>query len=66
MPEPASPEGRAAHLAWLGTPDCTCPDEYRKSLGKLYGIGMGPGWVRLDTDPACPHHGTEAARRDRG
>lgn len=43
----------------LNIRDCTCPTEY-KSLGRLYGISMGKGWVRLTTDPACPHHGQEA------
>jgi hypothetical protein len=36
--------------------DCTCPHAY-KSLGKLYGISMGKGWVRLIDDPDCPEHG---------
>lgn len=36
-------------------PGCTCPHEWQ-SLGRLYGISMGSSWVRLDTDPDCPHH----------
>jgi hypothetical protein len=36
---------------------CTCEYAY-KSLGRLYGVGMGSGWVRLTTEPGCPHHGT--------
>lgn len=42
--------------ARLGITGCTCPSAY-KSLGRLYGISMGMGWVRLTTDPKCPHHG---------
>jgi hypothetical protein len=38
---------------------CTCPREW-KSLGRLYGVGMGEGWVRLNDDPACLLHGTQA------
>lgn len=38
-----------------GLKDCICPWGIR-SLGKLYGISMGRGWVRLDTTPGCPHH----------
>lgn len=34
---------------------CTCPYEW-KSYGRLYGISMGKGWVRMDTHPACPAH----------
>lgn len=50
-------------LAWLGTPDCTCPSGW-KGLGRLDGIDLGKGWVRLGTDPGCPHHGpTERNRR---
>jgi hypothetical protein len=35
---------------------CTCPHEHRP-LGRLYGISMGKGWVRLRDDPDCPQHG---------
>lgn len=38
-------------------PRCTCSYEW-KPLGRLYGIGMGVGWVRLDTDTDCPRHGS--------
>lgn len=48
-------------LDWLGTPDCTCPSEWR-GLGLLYGISMGKGWVRMDTAPDCRHHGREDRR----
>ncbi len=52
-PPPAS---LAAHPAWLKTEDCPCPRKW-KSYGRLYGISMGMGWVRMDTDPDCRHHG---------
>lgn len=45
-------------LRWLGTPDCTCPQEWR-SLGTLYMVSMGKGWVRMNDDPACPYHGAD-------
>lgn len=50
---------RATYRPTSGPPDsrCTCPRAW-KSLGTLYGISMGKGWVRLDTEPACPEHGT--------
>jgi hypothetical protein len=40
---------------YQGDDRCTCEYEF-KSLGRLYGIGMGKGWVRLTTGPDCPHH----------
>jgi hypothetical protein len=52
-----------SHLASLGLADCCCPYEWRRSLGRLYGIGMGPGWVRTLTVRTCPHHGDEAQRQ---
>jgi hypothetical protein len=36
---------------------CTCEYAY-KSLGREYGVSYGKGWVRLTTEPGCPHHGT--------
>lgn len=44
------------HLKWL-YPDepCICPHEIQR-LGRLYGINMGEGWVRLSTTKGCPHH----------
>lgn len=56
---PKEPEPITEHLARCGTPDCTCPSEW-KSLGILYGVGMGNGWVRTDSSPDCPHHGKTA------
>lgn len=53
---PDSKEGLARWLAFLGTSDCPCPSAW-KSLGILYGVSMGKGWVRMETDPACRHHG---------
>ena len=48
-------------LAAHGIPDCTCRHEY-KGLGVLYRVSMGKGWVRMNDDPNCPHHGRRAAR----
>jgi hypothetical protein len=50
------PESLVRWLAFLKTSDCPCPSEWR-SLGRLYGISMGKGWVRMSADPACRHHG---------
>lgn len=36
-------------------PACTCPHE-EQSLGRLDGISMGRGIVRLSTTPDCPIH----------
>lgn len=49
----------ADHLEWLGLTDCPC-DFAWKSLGRLDGVGMGHGWVRMNTVRDCPHHGAEA------
>jgi hypothetical protein len=39
--------------------DDRCPCEYAyKNLGREYGVSYGKGWVRLTTEPGCPHHGT--------
>jgi hypothetical protein len=39
--------------------DDHCPCEYEfKNLGLQDGVSMGKGWVRLTTEPGCPHHGT--------
>ncbi len=65
MSEPAvvdanhRPEALVRWLAWLGTEDCTCAYSWR-SLGILYGVSMGKCWVRMTTEPECPHHGTAA------
>lgn len=49
-------------LLWLyGDKPCICRHE-RKGLGRLYGVSMGDGWVRVDTVRTCPHHGIEAER----
>lgn len=45
-----------------GDDRCTCEHAW-KSLGRLYGVSMGKGWVRLTTDPDCPHHGTARLAR---
>lgn len=36
---------------------CTCPHGVR-SLGRLHGIDMGRGIVRLSTTKGCPEHDT--------
>ena len=36
--------------------DCTCPYAWRKDIGRLYGISMGSGWVRLSDADDCPEH----------
>ena len=36
-------------------PDCSCPHAVR-NLGRLHGVSMGKGWVRLTDDPSCPLH----------
>jgi hypothetical protein len=43
-------------LDGLSISDCSCPFEWR-SLGRLYGLSFGHGWVRMRTEPDCPHHG---------
>jgi hypothetical protein len=43
------------HKTWLKIANCTCPFAWR-SLGRLHGVTMGHGWVRMSTDRACPHH----------
>lgn len=35
--------------------ECTCPHGERP-LGRLYGVNMGRGIVRLSTTPNCPEH----------
>lgn len=44
------------HLAWLEISDCPCQYAW-KQLGALYRVSLGKGWVRMTTDPTCPHHG---------
>jgi len=49
--------------AWLGflhVPDCRCSWEW-KALGTLHLVSMGKGWVRMTTNPECPHHGEAAS-----
>jgi len=40
-------------------PECVCLKTW-ESLGRLYGVDMGRGWVRTTTDPGCPRHGADA------
>jgi len=35
--------------------ECSCPHGVRP-LGRLQGISMGRGMVRLSTTPGCPEH----------
>jgi len=49
------PEPLRRWLAFLGA-DCTCEYQW-KGLGRLYGVSMGKGWVRMNDDPGCPEHG---------
>jgi hypothetical protein len=42
---------------------CTCPHEW-KSLGTLYGLSMGKGWVRMLTAEDCPAHKDEPDEGD--
>lgn len=46
----------ASWMEWLDITGCTCPIEWRR-VGRLHGVDMGYGWIRMNTDPACPHHG---------
>lgn len=59
MSDDPNDKSKYAERARMGLLDCLCPWAY-KSLGKLYGIMMGEGWVRMSTVDACPHHGTAA------
>lgn len=35
---------------------CTCPWEWRRDLGRLYGISIGSGWIRVSDADDCPDH----------
>lgn len=39
--------------------NCLC-EHAERPLGKLHGINMGRGRVRITTHPDCPYHGTKA------
>lgn len=57
-------ESLKKHMAWLypnPNKPCRCEHAY-KGMGKLHGMNMGKGWVRLTTHPDCYHHGTKAQR----
>jgi hypothetical protein len=56
-PPTGTPEHLAQRLEWLGLTGCLCPHAWRRSIGSLYGISFGAGWVRLNDAPDCPHHG---------
>ena len=61
MAEPVPPGGGSLRdwLRFLGTEDCPCEYGWRECIGILYGQNQGPGWVRITTDPDCPHHGKD-------
>jgi hypothetical protein len=42
-------------MTQLGVEGCVCRWEWR-SLGILYGVSFGKGWVRMNTAPGCPWH----------
>lgn len=41
-----------------GDDRCTCDYAWRS-----FGHGYGQGWVRLTTEPDCPHHAARLAGR---
>lgn len=45
----------ASWLRWVGIEGCSCEYAWR-SLGYLYGVSMGKGWVRMTTEPDCSVH----------
>lgn len=53
--DPEEAQSLGLWLNWLGIGSCTCPYAFQQ-LGKLYGVSMGPGWVRLKTTPGCGEH----------
>jgi hypothetical protein len=42
-------------ITQLGIEGCVCRWEWR-SLGILYGVSFGKGWVRMNTASGCPWH----------
>lgn len=50
------PSKLADWLSFIGIETCPCRYEW-KGLGVLHGVNMGKGWVRMTTEPSCPHHG---------
>jgi hypothetical protein len=56
LTDPDCPESLRRWKAWLAILDCPCASEWQ-SLGTLYRMSMGKGWVRVTTEPDCPHHG---------
>lgn len=49
-------EDMARHMVYAHCTGCICRLEW-KSLGRLDRVHMGKGWVRMTTEPECPHHG---------
>jgi hypothetical protein len=48
-------------LEFLKIGDCTCEFAW-ESLGRLYNVDMGKGWIRTTTEKECPHHGEKAEK----
>lgn len=42
-------------MKFLGALDCLCDFSWI-GMGRLHGIDMGKGWVRITTHPKCPQH----------
>jgi len=54
----------ADHLAWLesiGSKPCSCRYAWKSLSYREHNRiqRMGYGWVRMNTDPRCPEHGSE-------
>lgn len=49
------------NLAFIGIADCKC-EHAKRPLGRLHGVNMGKGWVRITTHPDCRYHGTAAEK----
>lgn len=58
LADPACPDSLRRWLKWVDILDCPCAFDWQ-SIGILHGVSMGKGWVRVTTEPDCPHHGTK-------
>lgn len=56
LADPDCPESLRRWLAWVDILDCLCAFDWQ-SIGILYGVSFGKGWVRVTTEPTCPRHG---------
>lgn len=50
---------------FLGVVGCTCPWRWG-SPGRLYGVSMMEGWLRVKTDPSCEHHAEGSVNERQG